>query len=214
MIPTITSYLLPRILSGFSHSHGQVNVRVVEEITPVLLDRLHESGLDMAIVALPVQGEDLSCIDLFEEHFYAALPENHPKAVLRSISLEDLKGEPFLLLKEGHCFRDSMIAACHESGMRPHVVFESGQFSTILAMVASGMGVSAVPAMAIQPQPGCRFIRISNKRSVRRVGVIKCRYHFETRAQKVFIDHVLETCRGIHFETPKQISEMKSGGIA
>jgi len=65
------------------------------------------------------------------------LPEKHRAASRASISLAELDNEPFLLLKEGHCFRDSVIAACDKARMSPSVVFESGQFATILAMVSS-----------------------------------------------------------------------------
>lgn len=78
--------------------------------------------------------------------------------------------------------------------MRPNVVFESGQFSTILAMVAAGMGVSAVPAMAAKPVAGCRFVRIAGRGSRRKIGVIRLRNRFETRAQRAFIQHAWEAC--------------------
>jgi|SRR5579883_506018 len=195
VIPTIASYLLPRILNGFSERHPGVNVRVAEEITPVLLERIHAGEIDTAIVATPIEGEGLACADLFEERFYAVLPEKHEKARWRRVNLAELRNERFLLLKEGHCFRDSLIAACRESRMRPNVVFESGHFSTILAMVSAGMGVSAVPAMAAQPYPGCRFIPLANRRGARKIGLVREPNRFETRAQKVFREHVIEVCR-------------------
>src|SRR5436309_2541804 len=49
IIPTIASYLLPRVLTEFTRRHRQVTVRVIEEITPVLLDRVHQGTVDMAI---------------------------------------------------------------------------------------------------------------------------------------------------------------------
>jgi LysR family hydrogen peroxide-inducible transcriptional activator len=194
VIPTVASYLLPRILTGFSRSHPQVRVRVIEDITLVLLERLHQGSVDLAIVALPVPGDAISSLELFEECFYAVVPEGHPRANQKTLRLTDLKKEPFLLLKEGHCFRDSVIAACRQGKVRPTVIFESGQFATILAMVAAGMGVSTVPAMAVQPVPGCRYVRLADKRSTRRIGVVRLRNHFETRAQGVLLKHVRETC--------------------
>ena len=195
VIPTIAPYLLPPVLEDFSPRHPLVKIHVVEEITSMLLERLHQGSIDMAIVALPVPGADVSVTELFEERLLGVLPENHPRARQRSIRLAELKDDPFLILKEGHCFRDSMIAACRESRVKPNVAFESGQFATILAMVSARMGVSAVPAMAVQPVRGCRFIRIVGKRSMRKIGVIKLRHHFETRAQRVFRRHVVETSR-------------------
>jgi len=195
IIPTISAYLLPKLLRGFSERHPQVGVNVVEDITPVLLERLHQGTIDMAVVALPIAGGDLTSVELFQERFYAVLPEHHPKAARQSISLAELNREPFLLLREGHCFRDSLIAACRQSRMTPKVAFESGQFATILAMVSAGMGVSAVPAMAVQPHPGCKFVPVSGRRSTRKVGVVTLRHHYETRAQRLLMKQIVDACQ-------------------
>jgi LysR family transcriptional regulator, hydrogen peroxide-inducible genes activator len=191
VIPTIAAYLLPRILRGFSTHHPLIKIHVIEEITPLVLERLHEGSVDIAIVALPVPGNELETTKLFSERFFAVLPESHPRANQKNIQLAELKDDPFLLLKEGHCFRDNLIAACRESRTRPSVAFESGQFSTILAMVSAGMGVSAVPEMAVQPVPDCRFIPITGKRSNRTIGIVRLRQHFETRAQQALMNHIV-----------------------
>lgn len=195
IIPTIAAYLLPKLLKGFAARHPLIMVKIIEDITPTLLQRLHDGTIDMAIAALPITEGDLASEELFEEKFYAVLPKTHRRASSKSISLTDLNREPFLLLKEGHCFRDSLIAACHKSKVTPSVVFESGQFATILAMVSAGMGVSAVPAMAVQPQAGCTFIPISGKHSTRKVGIISSRNHYQSRAQRLLMKQMREACQ-------------------
>jgi LysR family hydrogen peroxide-inducible transcriptional activator len=194
IIPTVGAYLLPRLLHGFAARHPMITVKIVEDITPVLLQRLHDGTIDFAIAALPVPGGELASENLFEENFYAVLPEEHRRASRKSISLAELNREPFLLLKEGHCFRDSLIAACNKVRMSPNVVFECGQFATILAMVSAGMGVSAVPAMAVQPHPGCRFVPISGKHSSRKVGFVTLRHHYQTRAQTLLMEQMRDAC--------------------
>jgi LysR family hydrogen peroxide-inducible transcriptional activator len=194
VIPTIASYFLPPVLTRFSKRYRDLAIRVIEDITPVLLERMREGAIGMALVALPVQGDDWSSMELFEEGFFAALPAKHPKARQKEIQMSDLQDDPFLLLKEGHCFRDSMISACDESGIKPRIVFESGQFATILGMVSAGMGVSAVPEMAVRAVPGCRFVRIAGKHNSRKIGLVKLRRHFATRAEQVFLRHVEQSC--------------------
>ena len=197
IIPTIAAYLLPRLLNNFAARHPLITIKIFEDITPTLLQRMHEGTIDIAVAALPIGGNDLACEELFEEKFYAVLPEKHRSASRASISLTELNNEPFLLLKEGHCFRDSVIAACQRSKMSPSVVFESGQFATILAMVSAGMGVSAVPAMAVQPQPGCKFIPISGKHSTRKVGIVTSRHHYQSRAQRLLMKQMKEACEDL-----------------
>jgi LysR family transcriptional regulator, hydrogen peroxide-inducible genes activator len=196
IIPTIAAYLLPKLLNGFAARHPLITVKIFEDVTSALVQRLHDGTLDLAIAALPIAGSELAGEELFEEKFYAVLPEKHRRASRASISLKELNREPFLLLKEGHCFRDSLIAACHKSRMSPSVIFESGQFATILAMVSAGMGVSAVPAMAVQPQAGCKFIPISGKHGTRKVGIVTSRHHYQSRAQRILMKQMRDACGG------------------
>lgn len=194
IIPTIAAYLLPRLLNKFTVRHPLITIKIFEDITPVLLQRLHEGTIDLAVAALPMAGSELASVELFEEKFYAVLPDKHRLASHSSVSFPELNQEPFLLLKEGHCFRDSVIAACQKSRMSPSIVFESGQFATILAMVSAGMGVSAVPAMAVRPQPGCKFIPISGKHSTRTVGIVTLRHHYQSQAQRLLMRHMRDAC--------------------
>jgi LysR family hydrogen peroxide-inducible transcriptional activator len=94
------------------------------------------------------------------------------------------------LLKEGHCFRESVVSACQRSRTKLNVVFETGQFSSILAMVSAGMGISVVPAMAVEPVRGCRFVPLADDAAYRRVGVIWLRSHFQTRAEVELLEHL------------------------
>jgi LysR family transcriptional regulator, hydrogen peroxide-inducible genes activator len=183
-IPTIAPYFLGPVLARFLRRHPAVSVRVTEEITPVLLDFLHSGRVDILLLALPVRGEELVSEELFQEPLFAALPEGHRLAARHSVRLAEIRNDPFLLLKDGHCFRENTLAACRRSRVAPNVVFESGQFSTILSMVATGMGVSVVPAMAMEKHSRCRFVRISDDRATRSVGLVQLKYRFPTRAQR------------------------------
>jgi len=187
-IPTIAPYFLPLRLALFARQYPDVQVSVVEEITSVLLTRLHEGKIDIALVALPVHGDGLVCTELTREPLYAVLPENHPLANSASISLRDIQDAPFILLKDGHCFRDTAVAACRRARLRPNVVFESGHFATVLAMVSAGMGLSIVPEMAVEKRPGCRFLPLSDDRSYRRIGLVHLKNHFQTHSQRALVE--------------------------
>jgi LysR family transcriptional regulator, hydrogen peroxide-inducible genes activator len=194
IIPTVSAYLLPKVIGEFLQENPQISLNVVEEITPILLARLRESTIDLAVMALPLTGSEMLCTTLFEESFFAVLPADHRLAQNKKLELSELRREPFLVLKEGHCFRDGLIAACRESKVRPNIAFESGQFSTILAMVSAGAGVSAVPATAVQQVPGCAFVPIAGKRAKRRIGIVRLKRHFESRAQQMLCAHMVAAC--------------------
>jgi LysR family transcriptional regulator, hydrogen peroxide-inducible genes activator len=190
VIPTIAPYFLPPQLTSFSRQFPQAQLTVVEEITPVLLDRLRASTVDIAILALPVRGHEFDTFPLLTERLFAALPKKHALAGRRSLSLKDLRKEPFLLLRDGHCFRDTAVAACDRARLNPQVIFESGQFSSILSMVGTGMGVSIVPEMAIEKNPRCRYVHIADDEATRTVGAVVLRGRSLTRLHHAFLTHL------------------------
>jgi LysR family hydrogen peroxide-inducible transcriptional activator len=190
VIPTIAPYFLPARLTSFTRQFPQARVTVIEEITPVLLDRLRASTVDVAILALPIRGHEFDTFALLTERLFAALPKKHALASRRSLNLKDLRKEPFLLLRDGHCFRDTAFAACDRARLNPQIIFESGQFSSILSMVGTGMGVSIVPEMAIDKRPRCRYVRIADDKATRTVGATILRGRSLTRLHRAFLAHL------------------------
>src|ERR1700752_1617620 len=162
VIPTIGPYFLPSVLGSFSRKYPQARVTIVEEITPLLLERLRAGTMEVAIVALPlrVRNREFKSFPFTTEKLYAVLPKHHPLERQRSIPLGELRDSPFLLLRDGHCFREAAVAACKRARLNPNIVFESGQFSSILSMVGAGLGILIVPAMAIGKRGECCFIPI------------------------------------------------------
>jgi LysR family transcriptional regulator, hydrogen peroxide-inducible genes activator len=187
-IPTITPYFLPSRLEKFIRLCPNIRISVVEDITSILLTQLHEGKIDLALVALPVSGDELVAHEVVREPLYAVVPNQHRLAKKNSISLHEIEHESFLLLKEGHCFRDTAIAACRRAHLRPNVIFESGHFSTILSMVSANMGVSIVPQMAIEKRAGCSYLLIDDERTYRRIGLVQLRSRFQTQSQRSLIN--------------------------
>jgi LysR family hydrogen peroxide-inducible transcriptional activator len=191
-IPTVAPYFLPACLASFNRKFPQIRVTMVEEFTTELLDRLEKGAIDLALLALPVSGSHFLCQEVLRERLYVVLPHDHRLAKRSVIHLRQVEKDSFLLLKEGHCFRDNMLSACGRARLDPNVVFESGQFTTILAMVAAGTGVSLVPQMAVEQRPGCRFIPLADEGAYRRVGIVQLKQHFRSRAHQAFLKHLLQ----------------------
>ena len=190
VIPTVGPYFLPRVLTSFSRKFPQVRITVVEEITPVLLDRLRAGAIDVAILALPIRGHEFEATPLLTERLFAALPKNHRLAKRTALSLRDLRSEPFLLLRDGHCFRATAVAACDRARLHPQVIFESGQFSSLLSLVGAGMGVSIVPEMAVERKSPCRYVHIADEQAARTIGTVVLRGRSLTRAHQAFLSHL------------------------
>src|SRR6266851_2170709 len=173
VIPTVAPYFLPPRLTAYSRKFPHVRLTIV-----------------VAILALPVRGHEFDAFPILTERLFAVLPKKHKLASRSSLTLKDLRADPFLLLRDGHCFRDTAVAACDRARLHPQIVFESGQFSSLVSMVGAGMGVSIVPEMAIEKKPQCRYVRIADEQAVRTVGMAVLRGRSLTRAHCAFLAHL------------------------
>jgi LysR family transcriptional regulator, hydrogen peroxide-inducible genes activator len=190
VIPTVAPYLMPRYTAGFSKRYPDAKLRIVEETTAVLVEGLRDLSIDVAILAQPLRHKDLELFPIRTEPLFAALSTDHPRASAKSLALKDLRGESFVMLRDGHCFRDLSIATCTRARITPHIAFESGQFSSLLGMVAAGVGVSLVPEMAIDRNVACRYVRLSDIQATRTIVTAVVRGRSFNRVQQAFISGI------------------------
>ncbi|MFY7864154.1 LysR substrate-binding domain-containing protein [Roseateles sp.] len=177
IIYTIGPYLLPALVKGVIEQYAQMPLLLQENFTVKLLEMLRTGELDCAIMAEPFPDSGLAVAPLYDEDFMIAVPANHPFASRSEVSAEELKQETMLLLGAGHCFRDQVLEVCPEfarfssnaEGISKS--FEGSSLETIKHMVASGIGVTVVPALSVpkEEQAHLRFIPFKGTAPSRRV---------------------------------------------
>lgn len=173
VIPTVAPYLLPTIIANLARLHEGLDIHVRETLTQRLIQELAEGRLDTAIVALPVSEPFLSEVALFSEDFVLVRPaEDAAKPVP---SREMLRAMRLLLLEEGHCFRDQALSFCDLHSARPRELLDASSLSTLVQMVAAGIGVTLIPEMAVTVETRSADVsvtRFRKPRPSRTIGMI------------------------------------------
>jgi LysR family hydrogen peroxide-inducible transcriptional activator len=147
-IPTISPFLLPKVLPQLRRAYGQLKLYLVEDQTAKLIEALHEGQIDVAILALPYDCGAVETTILFEDPLLAGLPMWHPLASAKRVKPDQL-ADDLLLLKDGHCLRDHALSACHLVGPRSEG-FEATSLPTLVQMVDNGIGTTLLPALAVE----------------------------------------------------------------
>jgi LysR family hydrogen peroxide-inducible transcriptional activator len=194
-IPTVAHYLLPRTLAAFAKAHPEISVNVREDLTQSLLGQLVAGDLDLALLSMPVKRPEFVAQPLFNEKLLLAVPSRHRFwRRRRPVPFGEVADEPFLLLKDGHCFRDDVLRVCKRCRLNPHVVFEGGQFDTLMAMVAAGAGVTLLPEMARSHyrRADVGLLQFLPPQPARTIGFERHKEKFLTPAARAFID-LMET---------------------
>jgi LysR family hydrogen peroxide-inducible transcriptional activator len=151
IFPTLGPYLLPHVIPHIRTRFPRMELLLFEEKTETVLGQLREGRLDAGVLALPIHDDQLHAEFLFEEPFLLAVPEQHPLAQRKILTLDDLAGENLLLLEDGHCLRDQALAICRRAGAGEKVGFRATSLETLRQMVAANVGITLLPTLAVQP---------------------------------------------------------------
>ena len=160
IIYSIAPYLLPYLIPRMIQEFPSMPLLIEENFTHRLVEMLKHNEIDVAILATPAQSPTLSAQAVYDEPFWVALPSKHPWCKQEKISAEGLKQETMLLLGHGHCLRDQVLQLCPETlrsqDSKIGIIqrsFEGSSLETIRHMVASGIGLTVIPALAVPKEP-------------------------------------------------------------
>lgn len=153
VIPTVAPYLLPRALPVLRDRFPKLKLFLREDLTQRLIGALKAGALDAALIALPYDMSGLDWAHVEDDELLAAAPANHPMAASTRVDPDSLRGDDLILLEDGHCLRDHALAACGlepPKGVGEEESFAATSLPTLVQMIGSGLGVSFLPAMAVQ----------------------------------------------------------------
>ncbi len=160
VIPTIGPYLLPDLVPILRRKAPAMPLVIEENLTGNLAPMLREGELDVLVIALPFALPGVRTRVVYEEPFSVVVPEGHPWGRRKSVQPDELAGENLLVLNNGHCFRDQVLEACPGQANTALPEGRAGSsLETIRNMVASGLGVSVLPASALVSRHASRLVR-------------------------------------------------------
>lgn len=185
VFPTLAPYLLPTLVPLLRNHFPKLELLLVEEKTPTLMQQLHGGKLDAALLAMPVPQDDFSAYQLFEEPFLLAVSPRHALAKRKRVSLSELRRERMLLLEDGHCLREQALEVCHSIGMGEARHFRATSLETLRHMVAASDMVTLIPKLATQGSAGdLRYVPFAAPVPSRVIGLCVR----QTSARKILLE--------------------------
>jgi LysR family hydrogen peroxide-inducible transcriptional activator len=160
IIYSVGPYLLPELIPVLKKLAPDMPLEVEENITANLDALLRNGKLDVIIIALPFGDPGVVTLPLYDEPFEVVVGSDHHWANRRSIKAQELSSEKVLLLDSGHCFSNQVAEACPELNRRGAEIQQGTSFETIRNMVASGLGITVLPASANSPRYRNRLLKV------------------------------------------------------
>jgi len=208
IIPTISPYLLPKIISRFVEKYPQVKLVVWEHNTEHLIQQLKLGMIDCGILSTPLHEANLIEIPVFYENFVAYVSKSSKLYKKKYISPEDIDVEELWVLDEGHCMREQVLNICQRrkstKGFQ-HFEYNTGSVDTLKRMVDQNSGATILPELALDDLSEKQLDRIRYFKSpepAREVSIVIQRNFLKRRMIEALKNEIL------HF-IPKKLKTKK-----
>jgi DNA-binding transcriptional LysR family regulator len=146
----IFSSVLARVIRHFRAQHPQVLLTLHELTSVEQFHGLLEHKLDVGVLRRPDirTPVGLKISEWYRTPLVVAIPHDHALARRQSLTLADLKGDSFIMYprEAGTGIYWQVMDLCAKAGFRPRVAREVLESSTLIGLVAAGVGIAIVPA--------------------------------------------------------------------
>ncbi|AJX00930.1 bacterial regulatory helix-turn-helix, lysR family protein [Burkholderia gladioli] len=167
--------VVPALIQRFKAAYPGVDVSLDEANTPELVRRLADERLDAVFVRpCPTSFEGLALRPFPDEPMKLVVPASHRFAQRRRVALAELADEAFVLVPgpAGATLYAEILDACRRAGFLPRLAQEAPQISSVINLVAAGLGLSIVPAAFEQVRvQGVRYLDIDGVPAVARLAL-------------------------------------------
>ena len=175
VIPTIAPFLLPAMLPKLRSEWPNLKLYLREETSNAACEALHRGQLDCVLLALPFACGEVDSAPLFDDSLYVAFPPGEaPRG--STVDAAAIDENRLLLLEDGHCLKDHALSACNRPEIRAHASMMGTSLHTLVQMVDNGLGITFVPAMAIETGilegTSVDAVRLESEHGFRRIALI------------------------------------------
>ncbi|HCP53862.1 MULTISPECIES: LysR family transcriptional regulator [Pseudomonas] len=147
---TAVTEFLPEILAGFLAERPGVTIDLQERLSRDIVRGVLDGSTDMGIIAGPVAASGLQVLHFSTDRLLLAVPEQHPLAGRKNITLNDTLEYQHIGLREGSTLLSFLREQVETLGKKLSLRIQVSSFEAICRMVEAGVGIGIIPESAAQ----------------------------------------------------------------
>ena len=146
-VSSVTCHWMPQLINGFKEEYPNVQFLFHQGDYTLIPKWIASGQIDFGFIN-PLADTNLKTKTVKSDEMLAVLPKNYPLAKKKSIQLQDIATEPYILLEEGH-YSEPM-AAFEAAGIQPNIQYTIHDDYAIMMMVEAGLGVSILAELILR----------------------------------------------------------------
>jgi DNA-binding transcriptional LysR family regulator len=176
-VPSAGFYFLPQVIKRYHAEFPNIRVKILDASANEVLAAVARGESDFGLNFIGSAEADLEFQVIMEEPFVLACRRGHPLATRRSVSWGELRPYDFMTVGKSSGNRLLMDMALAGVPNRPVAIYEAQHVVTLLGLVEAGLGVAAVPRLALPGDDHPTLVSVPLKDPVitRRMGLIRRR---------------------------------------
>jgi DNA-binding transcriptional LysR family regulator len=148
-VPSTVYYFLSHVISRYHERFPKIRVKVIDASANEVLTAVSRSEADFGLNFVGGQEPDIEFKPLMEERFVAACRRDHPLAKKRRVTWTDLAQYDYISVSKASGNRLLLDQALSGVKGQPQSIYETQHVTTMLGLVEAGLGVAAVPSIAM-----------------------------------------------------------------
>lgn len=198
-VPSLCAGFVPDLIARYMSTYPEVDVELHDVLSEVCIDMVRSGAADVALAPAKEDGSDLLQHELFRDYLGVLFATDHPLAARRSVKWSHIKSYQQIVMSAGGSVRNLVEAEYIEHGVPLKPLFEVEQVSTLLGLVAAGLGVGELPMSLIRTVnlQGLDYRRISNAKTYRTICAITSRANLAAPTAKPFIQMCAEKANAV-----------------
>jgi DNA-binding transcriptional LysR family regulator len=152
-ISTAGSELVADIVRQFRELNPEVEFSLRNILTAEQIEMLETGSLDIGFLRVPIgENSALDVVTVHRERFVLLVPSSHKLAKRKRVRLREVAGEDFVMYERIYApgFHDLIFGILRDAGIVPNVSQTAGEIPFLISLVASGMGITILPASAVK----------------------------------------------------------------
>jgi DNA-binding transcriptional LysR family regulator len=184
--------VVPVLLCEFQERHADVRVRLTVSDTQTVVERVSDRELELGIVGAGRRHRGVTFEPFFRDEVVLAVPASHTFAG-KTVTLEQLRGEPLIVMQEGAGVRQVLEDELRKNGSRLRdldVRLELGLQESVRSAVLAGHGVTFISRLAVESDLTTGLLATARVRGldpVREIFLARASGRSETRAARAFV---------------------------
>ena len=188
--PMIGTFIFPKVFIKFKKLYPNIKLNIIENGSIETRQMIEKGDLDLGLIIVDSESMLLASLPILDSELFVCLKKEHSLKKHSTITFEDIKNEPIILLKEGFYIRQKVLESFNECDIQPNIILSSNHLETVKGLITNGVGISFLLKEIVEDNDKITKIPLSTAIPIK-IALVWRKNRYLSNASKAFVDFLI-----------------------